>query len=268
MQVRVARSGLLILLAVVSLDVSLDVSLHAQGRGGRGGAPQPPPTAKAGAPIDFTGYWVSVVTGDWRFRMVTPLKGDYTSMPMNAEARKIADAWDPAKDEAAGEQCKSYGAPALMRVPGRLHITWQDDQTLKLEMDSGTQTRVFSFGAPQSQGGDWQGVSKASWEYLPAAVVDTLAPNRNAPDRRAGSLKLITTNFKPGYLRKNGVPYSANAVLTEYFDRVTEPNGDTYIIVTSTVEDPTFLNQPFMLSTHFKKQADASGWNPTPCSAK
>jgi hypothetical protein len=264
MLVRVARSGLLILLAVVSLDVSL----HAQGRGGRGGPPQPPPTAKAGAPIDLTGYWVSVVTGDWRFRMVTPLKGDYTSMPMNAEARKIADAWDPAKDEAAGEQCKSYGAPALMRVPGRLHITWQDDQTLKLEMDSGTQTRVFSFGAAQSQGGDWQGVSKASWEYLPAAVVDTLAPNRNAPDRRAGSLKVVTTNFKPGYLRKNGVPYSANAVLTEYFDRVTEPNGDTYIIVTSTVEDPTYLNQPFMLSTHFKKQADASGWNPTPCSAK
>jgi len=243
-------------------------SLTAQGRGGRGGVPQLPQTAKAAAPIDLSGYWVSVVTGDWRFRMMTPLKGDYTSMPMNAEARKIADAWDPAKDEAAGEQCKSYGAPALMRVPGRLHITWQDDQTLKLEMDSGTQTRLFSFGAPQSQGGDWQGVSKASWEYLPAAVVDTLAPNRNAPDRRAGSLKVVTTNFKPGYLRKNGVPYSANAVLTEYFDRVIEPNGDTYIIVTSTVEDPTYLNQPFMLSTHFKKQADASGWNPTPCSAK
>jgi hypothetical protein len=119
--------------------------LNAQGRGGRGGAGQPPPTAKAGAPIDLTGYWVSLVTGDWRFRMITPPKGDYTSMPLNAEARKIADAWDPAKDEGAGEQCKSYGAPALMRVPGRLHITWQDDQTLKLEMDSGTQTRLFSF---------------------------------------------------------------------------------------------------------------------------
>src|SRR6266700_4860128 len=252
--VRVTKAGLVILLAAGSLQ--------AQGRGGRGGAPQPPPTAQAGAPIDLTGYWVSLVTGDWRFRMITPPKGDYTSMPLNAEARKIADAWDPAKDEAAGEQCKSYGAPALMRVPGRLHITWRDDQTLRLEMDAGTQTRLFAFGPPQSQGGDWQGVSKASWEYLPAAVIDTLAPNRNAPDRRAGSLKVITTNFKSGYLRKNGVPYSANAVLTEYFDRVTEPNGDSYLVVTSTVEDPTYLNQPFMLSTHFKKQADASGWNP------
>lgn len=240
-------------------------SLQAQGRGGRGA---PPPTARAGAPIDLTGYWVSVVTADWRFRMMTPPKGDYTSMPLNAEGRRIADAWDPAKDEAAGEQCRSYGAPAVMRVPGRLHITWQDDQTLKLETDAGMQTRLFSFGPPQSQGGNWQGVSTASWEYLTAAVIDTLAADRNAPDRSAGSLKVVTTKSKPGYLRKNGVPYSADAVLTEYFDRVTEPNGDSYLLVTSTVEDPAYLNQPVMLSTPFKKQADASGWSPAPCAAR
>jgi len=245
-------------------------TLCAQGRGGRGGAQGPPPTAKAAAPVDLTGYWVSVVTGDWRFRMVTPPKGDYTSMPMNPAARKIADAWDPAKDEAAGEQCKSYGAPALMRVPGRLHITWQDDQTLKLEMDSGQQTRIFYFGTPQSQGGDWQGVSKASWEFMPGTITatDGARAGLGSVDGRAGSLKVVTTNFKAGYLRKNGVPYSANAVLTEYFDRVVEPNGDSYIVVTSTVEDPAYLTAPFMLSTHFKKQADATGWNPTPCTAK
>jgi hypothetical protein len=245
-------------------------TLCAQGRGGRGGAQGPPPTAKAAAPVDLTGYWVSVVTGDWRFRMVTPPKGDYTSMPMNPAARKIADAWDPSKDEAAGEQCKSYGAPALMRVPGRLHITWQDDQTLKLEMDSGQQTRIFYFGPSQSQGGDWQGVSKASWEFMPGTITatDGARAGLGSVDGRAGSLKVVTANFKAGYLRKNGVPYSANAVLTEYFDRVVEPNGDSYIVVTSTVEDPMYLTAPFMLSTHFKKQADATGWNPTPCTAK
>ena len=81
-------------------------------------------------------------------------------------------------------------------------------------------------------------------------------------------MKVVTTKFKPGYLRKNGAPYSANAVLTEYFDRVTEPNGDSYLVVTSTVEDPTYLNQPLLLSTPFKKQADASGWKPTPCTSK
>lgn len=244
------------------------VSVCAQGRGGRGTAPVRTP--KEAAPVDLTGYWVSLVTGDWRFRMVTPPKGDFTSMPLNAEARKIANAWDPAKDEAAGDQCKSYGAPALMRVPGRLHITWQDEQTLKLEMDSGQQTRIFYFGTPQSQGGDWQGVSKASWEFMQGTITSTDGGRASlgSIDGRAGSLKVVTTNFKAGYLRKNGVPYSANAVLTEYFDRVNEPNGDSYIVVTWTVEDPTYLTTPFMLSTHFKKQADATGWNPTPCSAK
>jgi hypothetical protein len=251
------------------LLVSILASASIYAQGGRGPA-GPPPTPKASAPVDLTGYWVSVVTGDWRFRMITPPKGDFTSMPLNAEARKIANDWDPARDEAAGEQCRSYGAPALLRVPGRLHITWQDDQTLKLEMDSGQQTRMFYFGAPQSKGGDWQGVSKASWEFMAGTITTTDGGRAGlgGADRRAGSLKVVTTNLKPGYLRKNGVPYSANAILTEYFDRVMEPNSDSYIVVTSTVEDPQYLNTPFMLSTHFKKQPDAAGWNPTPCSAR
>src|SRR6058998_3281683 len=241
----------------------------AQGRGagGRGGPPQPPPTPRAAAPFDMTGYWVSIVSEDWRWRMF-PNKGDYAGVPLNPEGRKVADSWDPAKDEAAGEQCKAYGAPGIMRIPGRLHITWQDDQTLKIEADSGTQTRIFLFSNGEGQAGTWQGISKASWEYLPAAVSDTLGAGRGTIDRRGGSLKVVTTNMKPGYLRKNGVPYSANAVLTEYFDRVTEPNADSYLLITSTVEDPTYLAQPLMFSTQFKKQADASGWNPTPCAAK
>jgi len=117
--------------------------LHAQP--GRGPA-TPPASAKAAAPVDLTGYWVSPVMEDYRWRMVTPLKGDAASVPINDAARKIVDAWDPAKDEAAGLACKAYGAPALMRIPGRLHITWQDDDTLKIETDAGTQTRLFHFG--------------------------------------------------------------------------------------------------------------------------
>src|SRR5437879_9811967 len=121
---------------------------------------------KAAAPVDLTGYWVSVVTEDWRWRMVTPLKGDAASVPINAEGRKIVDAWDPAKDEAAGLQCKAYGAPAIMRVPGRLHITWQDDNTLKIETDARTQTRLLHFGGRPPQGAEpsWQGYSVARWE--------------------------------------------------------------------------------------------------------
>src|SRR3989442_14482109 len=118
-----------------------------------GQAPQTVQTAKARAPFDMTGYWVSMVTEDWRFRMITPLKGDYLGIPLNDEGRRVANTWDPARDEAAGEQCRSYGAANIMRVPARLHITWQDDQTVKLETDSGMQTRLFYFGVPPGQGG-------------------------------------------------------------------------------------------------------------------
>ena len=105
-------------------------------------------TAKASAPMDMTGYWVAFVTEDWRFRMVTPRKGDYQAVPMTEQARKIADAWDPAADEASGNQCKAYGAAAIMRVPARFHITWQDDNTLRVDSDSGMQTRLFHFNSP------------------------------------------------------------------------------------------------------------------------
>src|SRR5580704_14745415 len=117
------------------------------------GPPPPPPprVAKEAAPIDLTGNWVSVVTEDYRWRMVTPLKGDAASIPYKAEARKVIDAWDPAKDETAGLQCRAYAAPGVMRLPGRLRISWQDDSTLKIETDAGTQTRVFHFAPPGGQ---------------------------------------------------------------------------------------------------------------------
>ncbi len=127
----------------------------------RAQAPAAPPTAKAAAPIDLTGYWVSLVTEDWRFRMITPPKGDYASVPLTADARKVADAWDPAKDEAAGNQCKSYGAAAIMRVPGRLHVTWENDSTLRIDTDAGTQTRQLKFAGPRATEATLQGDSVA-----------------------------------------------------------------------------------------------------------
>lgn len=258
-------------------------SAHGQARGGRGAAAgqQQPQTAKASAVFDMTGYWVSVVTEDWRFRMITPLKGDINAsqgggfavggIPLNAEGRKVAESWDPAKDEAAGEQCKSYGAANIMRVPERLNITWQDDQTLKIETDNGMQTRTFYFGEPRGQGGDWQGVSKATWDLSADFGVNptNFDPRFGSQSKiPGGSLKVVTTKLRPGYLLKNGVPYSANAVVTEYYDRVTTRNGDIYLIVTTTVDDPTYLRQPYLTSTSFRRQADSSGWNPTPCAAR
>jgi hypothetical protein len=235
-------------------------AMFAQGRGGG----QAPPTAKAAAPIDLTGYWVSLVTEDWRYRMMTPAKGDYPNVPMNPAGRRVADAWDPAKDEAAGEQCKGYGAVNIIRTPGRLHITWQDDNTLKVEMDSGTQTRLFHFnGSAMPQGeASWQGDSVATWEFAGGR------PPRDGAAPTGGDLAVITRNMKAGYIQKNGVPYSANAVLTEHFDVVHEPDGKTLLIATEQLEDPTYLARRFQRSTHFRKQADGAGWDPQPCSAR
>jgi hypothetical protein len=228
--------------------------------GQRGGAP--PQLPKAAAPIDLAGYWVSVVTEDWRYRMVTPTKGDYQGVPMTPDAVKVADAWNPEQDTADGNQCRSYGAPAIMRVPGRLRIAWADDRTLTVDADAGTQTRTFRFDRTAQTGErSWQGSSIAEWE-LPN-------PGRGAGANtaRRGSLKVVTTNLKSGYLRKNGVPYSEDAKLTEYFDIVSERNGDQLLVITSVVDDPKYLRQPFIVSTQFRKQADSKGWEPTPCSA-
>ena len=234
-----------------------------QGGGGRGG---PPPTPKAAAPFDMTGYWVSIVTEDWRWRMF-PNKGDYAGVPLNDAGKKAADAWDPAKDESAGDQCKAYGAVGIMRIPGRFHITWQDDNTLKIETDAGKQTRMLRFGAAAQAGpADLQGASKAEWEIPAPGPGFAIAGDRRG--QLGGSLKVTTTNIKPGYLRRNGVPFSANAKLTEYYDLVKEANGTTYLVLTSTLEDPTYLTQPMITAAHFRKQADATGWNPTACSAR
>jgi hypothetical protein len=257
-------------LARILLSIWIGAAVaHAQG--GRGGPPQPPKTPKEAAPVDFTGQWVSVVTEDWRWRMVTPAKGDFASVPLNAEGRRVGLAWDPARDEAAGEPCRAYGAPAIMRVPGRVRITWADDRTLKIETDAGTQTRLLHFGGkpPQSARPSWQGYSVAQWEP-PVRGSGTPLPGLGATRQgtQGRSLEVVTTGLRPGYLRKNGVPYSANTVLREYYDLSRERNSDVWFVVTTIVEDPQYLQEPFVTSTNFKKQADATGWNPQPCSAR
>ncbi len=261
---RVAGSGFarsLCLGFAVSLAISAGVSAQGGGRGGRGAAPAGPPTARTSAPIDLTGTWVAIISEDWRWRMVTPAKGDYASIPINAEGKRVADLWDPAKDQSAGEQCRAYGAPGLMRGPTRLRVSWLDDNTLKLETDYGMQTRLFPFRTGSAPGGapSWQGVSTAQW---------VMAAGGRGAGPRYGSMKSVTTRLKPGYLRKNGVPYSANAVFTEYWDVQKERNGDQYMVVTNVVDDPTYLQTPWVTSLHFKKEADGSKWDPTPCDAR
>jgi hypothetical protein len=237
-----------------------------------GGPPQPPQTPQAAAPIDLTGYWVSVVTEDWRWRMVTPPKGDVASVPLNPAGIKVANAWDPATDGS----CLAYGAAGLMRIPTRLHITWDGDSALKIETDAGQQTRRFVFdknaAAPATRSS--QGYSVAEWEIVGGrggrgggggGGGGGGAAAAAAPAPRFGNLKVTTTNLAAGWLRKNGVPYSENTTLTEYYDRFAAPNGDEWLVVNTIVSDPMYLTQDFVTSTHFKKEANAGKWSPSAC---
>jgi hypothetical protein len=251
----VAAAGVLIALVLAG-----SVRPGAQGQQGAAPAAQPPATPRARAPIDLTGYWVSIVNEDWRWRMVTPPKGDAASVPLNPEGTKVTNAWDPATDGS----CLAYGAAGLMRIPTRLNITWQDDRTMKIETDAGQQTRLLRFdgAAPPAQR-SLQGYSVAAWEPAPQ-------PGRGggaAQAPRFGNLKVTTTNLTAGWLRKNGVPYSENTNLTEYFDRFQAPNKDEWLVVTTIVSDPKYLNQDFVTSTHFKKEPNGAKWSPSPCKA-
>ena len=245
----------LTILAVVFLLVSpLAAQAPPTGRGA------PPPAPRESAAVDLTGYWVSVIVEDWKWRMVTPKKGIFEGIPLNAEGRKAGESWDPARDEAAGQQCKAYGAANIMRPPGRLHITWEDASTVKIETDAGTQTRQFRFGAaPPAGEPTLQGRSIASWAP---------APGRGRGPKPGGSLKVVTTNLTPGYVRKNGAPHSGSAIVTEYYDVNTLPNGDQWMTVTTKVEDPQYFVRHYLTTSDFLKLPNAPKWTPTPCSAR
>lgn len=198
--------------------------------------------ARAAAPIDLEGYWVSLITEDWRWRMVTPAKGDYASVPLNDQGIRMADAWEPS---AHPNSCLPYGAPNLMRMPLRVHITWSGPNTLRVETDHGMQVRELRFepdgprGAPSRQGD-----SVARWDGT--------------------ALEVRTTNLVPGYLRRNGVPYSASAEVTEYYN-THSAFGSVGFTVTTIVHDPFYLTEDFVTSSTFRKLEDGSSWHPVPC---
>ncbi|HYR88670.1 MAG TPA: hypothetical protein VE422_31615 [Terriglobia bacterium] len=264
----------LAVIAVIAMPLLFSLAALAaqRGAGGQRGAP---PAPRAAAPFDITGYWTALITEDWEYRMVTPAKGSIEFVPLNNAARTAAGAWDPAKDEQAGLQCKGYGAAGVMRLPTRLHITWENDTTLKVETDYGTQTRTFHF-SPQTPPAEktWQGVSIAQWETGASgrggrggALPEGVAAPPSASKEPVGALKVVTTNMRAGYLRKNGVPYSETAVLTEWFNIIQDQNFQ-YLAVQTQVDDPAFLTGPFFRTLQFKKEPNGNKWSPTPCSAR
>lgn len=244
------------------------------------------------APIDLTGTWVSIISEDWAVRMIPPPKGDFESLPLTRAAQDAANQANMAQVESAGRACEAYGAPALMRIPGRVRITWQDATTLKIETDAGQQTRLLQFNRPPGAlpAPSLQGVSTAEWQYAngfnPIRAAEAAASAGAAPGGRAGGgggrgggrgaavatapsggrLKVVTSNLTAGFLRKNGVPYSANTTVTEYYNVITEPSGTEWFIVTTIVHDPANLAVDYITSSNFRKEPDASTFRPQPCS--
>lgn len=271
---RDVATGLVSVAGLISLLIA-STPLWAQGA--RGPMPKPM-AAKEEAPIDLTGYWVSLITQDWRFRMVVPGSGEYAAIPINIKGKQTADAWRAAADEAAGKQCEAYGAAVLMRNPERLHITWQDANTLRVDTDSGMQTRLLHFlpptpGAPLPGGSSapfmaphtntppsWQGQSVARWSSVRAAG----AAATNAP--RPDSFEVMTDDMLPGLLRKNGVPYGSQTTMHEWWGVYTEPTGEQWLTINTKVYDQEYLQKPYLYESIFMKEPNGSKWDPTPCS--
>jgi hypothetical protein len=242
-----------------------------------------PATPKAAAQFEITGHWVSIITEDWIYRMLVGPKGDIGSIPANAAGKKKTKEWDQAKDAAAGESCKAYGAPGLIRRPGRLNISWSDDRTLRIDFDAGMKTRLLHFSdqlppagystseppsnfvVPADAGApSLEGYTVAAWHKQ--AQGRGMGPTQeHSVGAHGGSLAAITTHLSPGYLQTNGVPYSADTILKEFFDLIELDNGVQYLIVTSIVEDPTYLTEPFVTSTQFKREPDGKKWDPSGC---
>jgi hypothetical protein len=247
--------------------LAFSAAVAAQPPQGRGG---PPPAGRGGAPVDLIGTWVSVVTEDWEARMMPPVKGDYTTIEtvMTPDARKVADTWQPSMDG----RCEAYGVGGVMRVPGRLRISWQDDLTLKIETDAGAQTRLLRFppagsnpAVPASAPRTLQGWSAAEWQRGGGQQDAFLGVGVGAAGTRWGGLKVVTTNTLGGWLRTNGVPYGQGATVTEHFTRFTHPVAGDWFVVTTVVEDPQYLTQPFITSSNFKKEPNDSKFKPAPC---
>jgi hypothetical protein len=252
--------GYWVVLAALALDVAAPARAQPAPQ-----PPAPPATPRQAAPIDLTGQWVAIVNEDWRWRMVTPPKGDYASVPLNDEGRRVGDLWEPAQDGA----CEAYGAAALLRLPTRLRIRWQGDDRLSLETDAGQQTRTLSFGGETSAAvPTLQGQSAAKWVTPPRPPGGQgLGGAGGGAARAGGYLEARTTKLTGGWLRRNGVPYSEDAVVTEYFARFAAPNGDEWLMVTTIVDDPRYLTQRYITSNHFRREAEGGRWSPRRCGA-
>jgi hypothetical protein len=260
------------------------VQAPGQGRGGgqRPGGPGGAAGgagARAAAPVDLTGYWVSIVTEDWIERMSpdspasgVPRGGGPGGGGGGGGRRGGGGGGGGAvSPPPEGERCRAYAAGGSLRVPGRLNITWADDNTLKIDMDSGTQTRLLHFTSNQPAPAQrtLQGYSVATWEtgrgggggFGGGGGGGGGRPGGAPAAPRWGSLRVVTTSMTGGYLLSSRNTYSENATLTEHFTRHAD-FGVEYFTVTAVISDG---GNDRITSSTFKKEPNGSKFSPTGC---
>ncbi len=231
----------------------------------RGGPSGPAPSSQEAAAFDMTGYWVSVVTEDWRWRMMVAEPGDTDNgTPLNQAGRELAEAWRPDDNEV--ESCLAFGGAGILRYPGRLHISWADEETLRIDFSAGEQTRLLHFNDEASTTNatsSLQGYTTASWHKERQTRGMGFGPQVTSFE--GGNLKAYTRNLMPAFLQRNGVPYSDQTTIEDYYKVIDAPNGDRWLIITSVVSDPVYLRQNWITSTNFKYEANGDNWDPIDC---
>jgi hypothetical protein len=189
------------------------------------------------ADADLTGYWDNIIQEDFGYRLAGPAVGDYSGLPINDAAKAIADNWDPEDGYKPENQCKMHGAAYIMRSPIRFFLEYEDEVTIsiKIELEMGRERKIYLDGRPAEGPPTEMGHSVGVWN--------------------GDMLTVTTTNMTEKYIRRNGVPNSEQAVMTEHFIR-----HDNYITLISIIEDPVYLTEPLIRSVSYRKRDDEFKW--------
>ena len=249
-----ARAGaLLTSLAVVAgvLGVRSSASSQAQPPGGAYGSLVELTDAAARATatgVDFTGEWAPRFHEDQPERVPGPELGDYLRIPINPAARMRGETWEASQQTLWEWQCRPHSADYIWRGPSPVRI-WKEVDPVSRQVTAwhaewlrSVDRQIYMDGRPhpsKSAPHTWAGFSTGKWE--------------------GDMLTIKTTHLKEGYVRRNGLPRSDEAMLTEHWML----HGDVLTVATI-VYDPVYLTEPFIRTTDY--ELDLHQQNPPyPC---
>jgi glyoxylase-like metal-dependent hydrolase (beta-lactamase superfamily II) len=190
----------------------------------------------ASAQIDFSGEWAPRFWEDQPERVPGPELGDYLGIPISEAARERADTWDASIQTLPEWQCRPHSADYIWRGPSNLRISKEVDPVSReitafhAEWLRSVDRAIYLDGRPHPPADalhTWAGFSTAKWD--------------------GDMLTVTVTHLKEGYLRRNGLPRSDKATLTEHWIR----NGDLLTVMTI-VNDPVYLTEPFVRTTDYE----------------